>query len=58
MLKKAVAALALVLALTACSSGVSNEEQSNGQCKQKREKSFLGITYSKREFLVDCDSVG
>lgn len=58
MLKKIVAAVVLVAALGACSSGVSNEEQTNGQCKQTREKNFIGITYSKKEFLVDCDSVG
>lgn len=40
--------------LTSCSSSNKVESDGKGGCIQKREKSFLGITYGRSEQTVGC----
>lgn len=47
----------VILFTGACSTQVSSEDQGDGLCKQERSSQFVGITYSRSENYINCDTV-
>jgi hypothetical protein len=55
MKKLAAFVIVFSLSLFGCSTSVDTSDERDGLCTQSREKSFLGITYSKTESFINCE---